>query len=75
MVELAEGCGDLAVACGGCMFLGLFFNLTGLEVLVVLAIALFLFRGRLPEIGRSLARTFTEFKRGTREGEEEPRDT
>ena len=40
------------------------FNLGLGEVLVVLVVALLVFGGRLPEVGRSLGRGLSEFRRG-----------
>lgn len=47
------------------------------ELALIAVIALLLFGKRLPEIGRGLGKSITEFKKGMREGEEEaarPRD-
>ncbi|MDP6424828.1 MAG: twin-arginine translocase TatA/TatE family subunit [Planctomycetota bacterium] len=38
----------------------------GWEVIVVLAIGLLLFGGRLPEVGKSLGRSLVEFRKGLR---------
>lgn len=40
------------------------FNLGIGEVLVVLVVALLVFGGKLPEVGRALGRSLVEFKRG-----------
>jgi len=40
------------------------FNLGIGEILVVLVVALLVFGGRLPEVGRSLGRSIVEFKQG-----------
>lgn len=45
-----------------------FFNLPGnSELLIILAIGLLLFGKRLPEVGRSLGKGITEFKRGLKD--------
>lgn len=41
------------------------------QVLIVLAVALLLFGGRIPETMRNLGKGLSEFKRGMREGEED----
>lgn len=42
------------------------------ELLVILLIALLLFgAAKLPQIGRALGRTISEFKKGMKEGEDE----
>jgi len=42
------------------------------ELLVILLVALLLFgAARLPQIGRALGRTISEFKKGIKEGESE----
>jgi sec-independent protein translocase protein TatA len=41
------------------------------ELLIILAIMLLLFGTRLPQIGRSLGRSISEFKSGLKEGQEE----
>ncbi|MEW6741966.1 MAG: twin-arginine translocase TatA/TatE family subunit [Planctomycetota bacterium] len=49
----------------------------GMELLVILAVVLLLFGGRIPSVARSLGRGITEFKRGIREkpedSDEEPK--
>jgi sec-independent protein translocase protein TatA len=40
------------------------FNLGIGEIMVVLVVALLVFGGRLPEVGRSLGRSIVEFKQG-----------
>lgn len=40
------------------------------ELLVILVVALLLFGRRIPEIGRSIGRTFVEFKKGMSQGED-----
>ena len=41
------------------------------ELLVILLVALLLFGGRLPDVARSLGKSFTQFKRGLRDVEDE----
>ncbi len=41
------------------------------EILVVLIVALLVFGGRLPEVGRSLGRSLAEFRRGLTEMRED----
>lgn len=41
------------------------------EVLVILVVALLVFGGKLPQVGRSLGRGLSEFRKGLR-GEKEP---
>ncbi len=50
------------------------FNLGMGEILVVLVVALLVFGGRLPQVGRSLGRGLSEFRRGLKglPGPEEP---
>jgi sec-independent protein translocase protein TatA len=43
------------------------------EILVILVVALLVFGGRLPQVGRSLGRGFTEFRKGLR-GERDPQE-
>jgi len=45
------------------------------ELMVILLIALLIFgAARLPEIGRALGKTISEFKKGMKEGEKESED-
>ena len=46
-------------------------NLSGWELLVILAIGLLLFGKRLPDVGRSLGKGIVEFKKGLRGLEDE----
>lgn len=48
------------------------FNLGLGEVLVILLVALLVFGGRLPEVGRSLGRGLVEFKKGLKGVGDEP---
>jgi sec-independent protein translocase protein TatA len=50
------------------LFIG---GLSGSEIAIVLVIGLLLFGARLPQVGRSLGKTLTEFKRGLRGVEED----
>ena len=50
------------------------FNLGFGEILVVLVVALLVFGGRLPEVGRSLGRSLTEFKKGLKDLGKETED-
>lgn len=49
------------------------FGMGGTDFLVVGLVALLLFGKRLPEVGRGLGRSISEFKKGMREGETESR--
>lgn len=50
------------------------FNIGFGEVVVVLLIALLIFGGRLPEVGRSLGKSISEFKKGLKNLREESED-
>jgi sec-independent protein translocase protein TatA len=50
------------------LFIG---GLSASEIAIVLVIGLLLFGSRLPQVGRSLGKTLTEFKRGLRGMEED----
>ena len=41
-----------------------FFNLDGMEMIVVLVLAILLFGDNLPQVARSMAKSFLEFKKG-----------
>lgn len=49
-------------------------NLGMPELLIILALGVLLFGSRLPQVGRSLGRTFIEFKKGLRGFEDELED-
>ncbi len=51
-----------------------FFGMGGWEVLVVGGIALLLFGNRLPSAARSLGMSFSAFKKGIQEGEQDLSD-
>ena len=50
--------------------LGFLQNIGMPELIIIMAIALLLFGNRLPQVGRSLGRSISEFKAGLREGQE-----
>lgn len=47
------------------------FGLGGQEILLLVVLGVLLFGRKLPEVGRSLGKTFVEFKKGVRGLEEE----
>ena len=53
------------------MLLGFFGSLGGGEVLVLLVLGVLLFGRKLPDIGRSVGKTFVEFKKGMKGLEDE----
>lgn len=52
----------------------LFFGLGTAEMVVIMVVGLIVFGRRLPEVGRSLGKTFVEFKAGLQDVQSELRD-
>ena len=50
------------------------FGISGIQLLVVLVIALLLFGTRLPSIARAFGQSITEFKKGVKEVEDHSND-
>src|SRR5947209_14058244 len=48
-----------------------FFGLGGQEILLILVLGVLLFGRKLPELGRSVGKTFVEFKKGVKGLEDE----
>lgn len=55
--------------------LGLFSSIGPLEIGILLLVGLLLFGRRLPEVGRGLGRSITEFKRGLKDVTEDVDET
>jgi sec-independent protein translocase protein TatA len=53
------------------MSLALFNNIGPMELIIILTIALLVFGSRLPEVGRSLGKGITEFRKGMKGIEDE----
>jgi TatA/E family protein of Tat protein translocase len=51
--------------------LGFLQNIGGPELIIILAVTLLIFGGRLPDTARALGKSINEFKRGMKEGQEE----
>lgn len=47
------------------------FNLSAWELLIILAIGLLLFGGRLPSVGRNIGKSIVEFKKGLKDVQDE----
>jgi sec-independent protein translocase protein TatA len=52
-----------------------FFNLNPMEMVVIGTVAVLLFGSRLPNVARSVGKSFTEFKKGLRGIEDEVEST
>ena len=48
-----------------------FFNLTPMEIIIILVVGVLLFGRKLPEVGRYLGKGITEFKKGVKGLEDE----